>query len=132
MHSAAANVSFRRKSRASAPLLTLMQLHRLIEEQIQEAIANGEFDNLPGKGKPLNLDDYFRTREDLRMGFSLLKSNGFVPEEVALLNEIRALEEQREQCTAPDEIEKLRRAIQERNVRLNLMLENLKQRHRHL
>jgi len=106
-----------------------MQLNRLIEEQIQEAIAKGEFDNLPGKGKPLDLDDYFRTREDLRMGFSVLKSNGFVPEEVALLNEIRNLEEQCARAASPEEAERLRQVIEECRVRLNLMLETLKQRH---
>jgi len=30
-----------------------------VDEQIREAIARGEFDNLPGKGKPLDLDAYF-------------------------------------------------------------------------
>jgi hypothetical protein len=36
----------------------------------REAIATGEFHNLPGKGKPLDLGAYFATPEDLRMGYS--------------------------------------------------------------
>ena len=35
-----------------------MSLENIIEEKIQKAMLNGEFDNLEGAGKPLNLDDY--------------------------------------------------------------------------
>ena len=38
-----------------------MSFQRNADEKIKEAIARGEFDNLPGKGKPLNLDAYFAT-----------------------------------------------------------------------
>ena len=61
-----------------------MSLKKSIEEKIRQAIANGEFDNLAGAGKPLNFDDYFNTLEDVRMGYSVLKSNNFAPEEVKL------------------------------------------------
>ena len=59
-----------------------MSLGKFIEEQIKKAIEAGEFDNLEGAGKPLELDSYFATPEDLRMGYSVLKSNKFVPAEV--------------------------------------------------
>ena len=36
-----------------------MSFQRNVDEKIKEAIARGEFDNLPGKGKALDLDDYF-------------------------------------------------------------------------
>ncbi|HEU5236640.1 MAG TPA: DUF1992 domain-containing protein, partial [Pyrinomonadaceae bacterium] len=52
----------------------LMSFHRNSDEKIKEAIAKGEFDNLPGAGKPLDLDAYFATPEPLRMGYSILKS----------------------------------------------------------
>ena len=45
---------------------------KLIEEIIREAMEKGEFDNLPGKGKPLDLDAYFATPEDVRLGYSVL------------------------------------------------------------
>ena len=32
-------------------------LNKLVEERIQKAQEEGVFDNLPGKGKPLQLDD---------------------------------------------------------------------------
>ena len=41
-----------------------MSFHRNADEKIKEAIAKGDFDNLPGKGEPLDLDAYFATPED--------------------------------------------------------------------
>jgi hypothetical protein len=32
-----------------------MSFQKNVDEKIKEAIARGEFDNLPGKGKPLDL-----------------------------------------------------------------------------
>jgi hypothetical protein len=55
-----------------------MSIESAIEQKIREAMARGEFDNLPGKGKPLDLEAYFNTPEDLRMAYSILKSNDFV------------------------------------------------------
>ena len=65
-----------------------MSFQRNADEKIKEAIARGEFDNLPGKGKPLNLDAYFATPEHLRMGYSILKSADMIPEELELLKQI--------------------------------------------
>ena len=59
-----------------------------IDEQIREAQDRGEFDNLPGTGKPLNLDDNFFTG-DKAMAYHLLKQNGYAPPEVELAKEIR-------------------------------------------
>ena len=61
---------------------------RAIEEKIRRSIEAGHFDNLEGHGKPLDLTAYFNTPEDLRLAYSLLKSNEFVPEEVEMLKEI--------------------------------------------
>src|SRR5438132_3884747 len=59
-----------------------------ISEQIREAQARGEFDNLQGTGKPLNLDSNAYTG-DKAMGYSLLKSQGYAPKEIELAKEIR-------------------------------------------
>ena len=56
-----------------------MSIESAIEQKIREAMARGEFDNLAGSGKPLDLDAYFNTPEDLRMAFSMLKSNDLYP-----------------------------------------------------
>ena len=54
----------------------------IAERRIEEAIANGELDDLPGAGKPLALDDDALVPEDLRMAYRILKNAGYVPEEV--------------------------------------------------
>ncbi len=60
-----------------------------IDEQIREAQARGEFDNLPGLGKPLNLDETLFTG-DKAMAYSLLKQHGYAPPEIELAKEIHS------------------------------------------
>ena len=64
----------------------------LVEQKLLEAVSRGEFDDLPGAGRPLNLDDDPLIPEDLRLAYRILKNAGFVPPEVEALNEIAALE----------------------------------------
>ena len=59
-----------------------------IEEQIREAQERGDFDNLPGMGRPLNLSDNTYEGENA-LGYHLLKNNGYAPPEVELAKEIR-------------------------------------------
>lgn len=61
----------------------------LVEQRIQDGIERGLFDNLPGAGKPLNLDDDAFVPEEMRMAFRLLRSNGLAPLWVELNKEIR-------------------------------------------
>jgi len=57
-------------------------------------MQEGQFDNLPGSGRPIDLDGYFKMPEHLRVAFSILKSANCVPAEVELLNKIAELERQ--------------------------------------
>ena len=50
---------------------------RSIDEQIRKAIADGEFDNLPGKGKPLDLQENPYEDPAWRMAFRMLRSSGY-------------------------------------------------------
>ena len=105
-----------------------MSIESAIEQKIREAIERGDFDNLSGKGKPIDLDAYFNTPEDLRMAFSMLKSNEFVPEEVEIFTEIAKLREQI--SSSHDETEKglLQKRLHERGLALSLLLEKRRQR----
>ena len=69
-----------------------MSFHKNADEKINEAIARGEFDNLPGKGRPLNLDPSFAIPEHSRMVYSILKNARIIPEEIDLLKQIDPLE----------------------------------------
>jgi DnaJ homolog subfamily C member 28 len=73
-----------------------------IDQQIHEAQERGEFDNLPGTGKPLNLDQNAYSGEKA-MAYSLLKQNGYAPPEVELAKEIRTRFDR-----ATEKVEKLR------------------------
>jgi hypothetical protein len=59
-------------------------LRRLAERRIEEAMREGKFDNLPGKGKPIELEP-MPADENARMvwwALRILKQNDFIPEEV--------------------------------------------------
>jgi len=94
----------------------------IAENKIREAIRAGEFDNLPGAGKPIDLDGYFKLPEHLRVAFSILKNANCVPAEVELLNDIATLE--RRLLEAADEhTPALRRALADRRTQLAVVLE---------
>jgi hypothetical protein len=101
-----------------------MSIESAIEKRIKEAMARGEFDNLPGSGKPLDLEAYFNTPEDLRMAFSILKSNEFVPQEVEILNEIAELNEKLNSSTDTAERAKLSSRLNERKLAVRLLLDS--------
>ena len=60
---------------------------------IKEALERDEFDNLPGKGKPIDLTEYFETPEEIRLANSVLKNAGMTSREVDLLKEIAELKQ---------------------------------------
>lgn len=66
-------------------------LASIAERKIQEAMARGEFDNLPGKGKPIVQEDLSGVPEELRMAYKILKNAGCVPPEIELTNEVASL-----------------------------------------
>lgn len=68
-------------------------IDRLVEARVAEAAARGEFDNLPGAGRPLALDDDILVPEELRSGYRLLKNAGYIPLELAWRREIREVEQ---------------------------------------
>jgi Domain of unknown function (DUF1992) len=101
-----------------------MNFQKTVDEKIEEAIAKGEFDNLPGKGKPLDLDAYFATPERLRMGYSILKSADIIPEEMELLREIERLRKSLDSCTNQAEKKALRQQLSEKLTNVNMRLEH--------
>jgi DnaJ family protein C protein 28 len=48
----------------------------IAEERIKTAMESGAFDNLPGKGKPLRLDENPHEPEDWRIAFHVLRNSG--------------------------------------------------------
>jgi len=66
---------------------------KIAEKKIREAIDNGEFDDLPGKGKPLRLEDDRHLPQDIRLAHKILKNADCLPPELELRKEIFTIEE---------------------------------------
>ncbi|ODA41689.1 DUF1992 domain-containing protein [Desulfosporosinus sp. BG] len=99
---------------------------KIVEDRIQEAMRNGEFDNLPSQGKPINLNYWASLPEGIRAGYMLLKNNGFLPDEVQLLKDIENLRERLAVCTSQDEKAALRKELEETKINYNLIMEQRK------
>lgn len=62
----------------------------IAESRIQEAERKGDFKDLPGKGKPLELEDDSMIPAELRMAYKALKNGGYLPPEVQLRKDIHS------------------------------------------
>ncbi len=66
---------------------------KMVEERILVAQRKGDFDNLEGSGKPLNLEELAGVPEDLRLSYKILKNAGCLPPEIELKKEITKTED---------------------------------------
>lgn len=95
-------------------------LERLADAHIDAAAERGEFDHLPGAGKPLGLDDARGVPVELRAGYRLLKNAGFVPPEIQAHRELRDIEDllRMARPDRPDETARLTRRLRWLETRL--------------
>ena len=103
-----------------------MSFEKLVETAIRDAMARGEFDNLPGHGKPIDLTEYFNKPEDVRVAQAMLKNAGMVSVEIELLQEIAALKELLGSAKDESEKDKIRKALKEKQLQFDLLLERHK------
>lgn len=103
-----------------------MSIEKAVEEIIRQAQERGEFDNLKGKGKPLDLTSYFETPEDVRMAYSVLQNAGMVSAEIELLQEITALKERLASTHDESMKRKVKKLISEKQLQFDLMMERQK------
>jgi hypothetical protein len=103
---------------------------RIAESRIQEAIAQGHFEKLPGAGKPLNLEEYFSTPEDLRMAFSILKNANCAPAEVELMKDVSRLERVIAETSDVTTKQQLQKTLAHRRIELAITLERRRPRER--
>jgi len=66
---------------------------KLIEQRINDAKQKGAFDNLPGTGKPLDLEENCNIHEDLRLAYKILKNADCIPPELEVRKEIKKTED---------------------------------------
>ena len=68
-------------------------LERIVEERIQVSQKKGDFDNLPGAGKPLEFEDDSHVPEELRLPYKILKNADCLPPEIEIKKEIERTED---------------------------------------
>ena len=103
------------------------QLEDPVEAKIKEAMAKGEFDDLKGKGKPLDLRKYRAVPEHLRIAYHVLKNAGYVPEEVRLKKEMEFIKEKIKSCESKKEKNKLVKELADISQQFNFYMEINKQ-----
>jgi hypothetical protein len=54
----------------------MLEFEKIAARCILEAIGHGEFDDLPGKGRPLHLADDTLVPAELRLAFRILRNAG--------------------------------------------------------
>jgi len=107
-----------------------MSLDKIVEEMIKKAQARGEFDNLPGKGKPIDLTEYFEMPEDVRVAQTMLKNAGMTSREVDLLKEIAGLRQILARMVNENKKQEIQKQIREKQIEFSLMLERQKKQRR--
>jgi hypothetical protein len=101
-----------------------MPFSLIAENRIREAMAQGEFENLPGAGEPLSLEKYFSVPEDLRMAYSILKNADCAPAEVELMKEISRLKQAIDRTADGGTRHSLQRVLANRQTQLAILLEH--------
>jgi hypothetical protein len=71
----------------------MLSFQKIAEQRILEAQQRGEFNNLPGAGEPLQLEDDSYIPEDLKMAYRVLKNAHCLPPEIELKKEIHQMED---------------------------------------
>ena len=107
-----------------------MNFDKAVEAAIREAQERGDFNNLKGKGRPIDLSAYFETPEELRMAYSLLKNANMTPAEVDLLGEIAALKERLSTTYEEKDRSRIQKLIREKQMQFNIMMERQKRQQR--
>ncbi len=103
-----------------------MSFDRIVEAMIKEAMERGEFDNLPGKGKPIDLTEYFETPEAVRLAYSVLKNAGMTAHEADLLKEIAELKQVLEAVLDEKKKQEITKQIRQKQIEFSLIMERQK------
>jgi hypothetical protein len=96
---------------------------RIAEAKIQDGIERGDFDGLPGRGRPLRLDDMSGVPPHLRLGYKILRNAGVAPPEVELRREVYRLDREIAATTDPTALADLKRRRRDSDLSLAIMLE---------
>ncbi len=79
---------------------------QIAEKKIKDAMDNGEFDSIEGKGKPLCLDDDSHIPPEYRLAYRILKNSGYMHPEVEQRKEVETIYSMLDSCEDEQEVYK--------------------------
>lgn len=80
----------------------------MAEQRISEAYSKGEFNNLSGYGKPVDIAGYFEVPAQERMAVHIMKNAGLIPYEVELRKEIYNVAQLIKKCIDKEDLDILK------------------------
>lgn len=102
---------------------------RLAERRIEEAMEQGKFDNLAGKGQPVDLDP-LPPDENARFMYwamRIFKHNDVIPDEIRYRKRIDTLKSELAKASSEGRVKQLVSAINQTIYKLNTMGTNIKE-----
>jgi len=106
--------------------LSLDIAYIIAEERIRQAIKDGDFDKLPGEGKPLKLEDLSHIPEELRQAYRILKNTNMITDEQELKRDMATIEELISICTDANEEQRLTEMLTEKRLRFEQLVDKKK------
>ncbi len=100
---------------------------KVAEERILEAEQEGAFENLPGEGKPLPPDPFFRLPDEIRLAARVLAMCGCAPHEAGLLSDLSEAKRRLEEARSPAERDLRMQEYAEAELRFNVAMERHRQ-----
>ena len=98
-----------------------MKFSDLAERQILKAQAEGQFDNLRGAGKPLNMDDDAGSSDAI--GFRIMAEAGALPREIELRKAVEAQTAKLRAATTEEDRRRERKLLADLQLRLDIEAE---------
>lgn len=123
LHRRQVKAQYQAKAHPSQRREAPMPRETLIDLKIKQAEMEGQFKNLPGQGKPFDFSQYANTPEHLRAAYHVLKSSGFLPEEVRLKREMEEIKERVQQCHDQQEKRRLLRELSDVSQKYHMCME---------
>ncbi|MGY3717547.1 DnaJ family domain-containing protein [Sutcliffiella cohnii] len=102
-----------------------MDFSRLTDDRIRKAYEEGEFENLPGYGKKLQLEDLSNVPPEMRMAYKMMKNAGMM-EEQQVRSEIEYIEDLIKNAHDDLEEQRLTQRLNEKLLRFNQIMEKKK------
>ncbi len=102
-----------------------LDFSRLTDDRIRKAYEEGEFENLPGYGKKLQLEDLSNVPPEMRMAYKMMKNAGMM-EEQQVRSEIEYIEDLIKNAHDDLEEQRLTQRLNEKLLRFNQIMDKKK------